>query len=81
MVRAAGSAHKEHSQPSLDTIVDLLEAEDDGLVQVDGSVPPTFGEWRLRGVKKAWFAEMAPATAGRGRVASPMENQLTNDHT
>ena len=56
----AGDAHKEHAQHALDTIVDLLEANDDEPVQVDGSVPPSFGEWRLRGVKKAWFAEMAP---------------------
>ena len=29
MVRAAGSAHKEHAQQALDTILDLLEADDD----------------------------------------------------
>ena len=46
MVRAAGSAHKEHAQQVLDTIVDLLEADDDESLQVDGSIPPAFGEWR-----------------------------------
>ena len=60
MVRAVGSANKGHAQQALDTIVDPLEADDDESVQVDGSVPPSFGEWRLKGVKKVWFAIMAP---------------------
>ena len=60
MVRAAGAANKEHARQALDTIVDLLEATDDESVQIDGSIPPGFGEWRLKGVKMAWFAEMAP---------------------
>ena len=60
MVQAAGSANKEHAQRALDTIVDPLETDDDEPVQVDGSVPPSFGEWRLKGMKKAWFADLAP---------------------
>ena len=60
MVQAVGSAHKEPAQQALDTIVDLLEADDDELVQADGLVPPSFGDWGLRGVKQAWFAKMAP---------------------
>ena len=60
MVRAAGIANKEHAQQALDTIVDLLEATHDESVQIDGSVLSGFGKWRLKGVKTAWFAEMAP---------------------
>ena len=60
MVCAAGVPNKEHAQQALDTIVDLLEAADDKFVQIDGSLPPRFGEWRLKGVKTAWFEEMAP---------------------
>ena len=59
MVMAAGAANKEHAQQALDTIIDLLEAEAES-VQIDGSVPLGFGEWRLKGVKTAWFAAMAP---------------------
>ena len=81
-VRAAGSAHKEHARQALHTIVELLEVDEDELVEVDGSLPPTFGEWRLRGVKRAWFCGNGAHTqAGRGRLATPMENQPTNDHT
>ena len=60
MVRAAGAPSKEHAQQALDTIVDRLEAADDESVQIDGSVPPGFGEWCSKGVETAWFAEMAP---------------------
>ena len=41
-------------------IVDLLEVAGDEAMQIDGSVPPGLGEWRLQGVKTAWFVEMAP---------------------
>ena len=60
MVRAARAANKEHAQQALDTIIHLLEAEEANSVQIDGSAPPGFVEWRLKGIKTTWFAEMAP---------------------
>ena len=45
MVRAVGVPNEEHAQQELDTILDLLEAADDESVQIDGFVPPRFGEW------------------------------------
>ena len=60
MVRAARAANKEHAQQALDTTVDLLEVANAEPVQIDGSIPPGFGDWRLKGVKTAWFAKMAP---------------------
>ena len=41
-------------------IVDLLEATDDESLQIDGSMPHDFGEWRLKRVKTAWFTKVAP---------------------
>ena len=60
MVQAAGAAHRSHAQQALDTVVDLLDARDEESVCIDGSVLPGFGEWRLKAVKQAWSAEMAP---------------------
>ena len=60
MVRVAGPTHKEHAQQTLETALNLVEAPNDETVRIDGSAPPGFGEWRLKGVKMAWYAEMAP---------------------
>ena len=46
---------------------------------MDGSVPPSFGDWRLRGVKKAWFSEMAPTD--RQGVAVWLALWKTNQRT
>ena len=60
MVRATGPTNRDQAEHTLRTVVDLLEAPDDETVQIDGAVPPGFEEWCLKGVKSAWFAEMAP---------------------
>ena len=56
MVRAAGPAHKGHAEHAIQTVVDQFEALDDETIQIDGAVPPGFYEWRLKGMKSAWFA-------------------------
>ena len=60
MVQAVGATHRSHAQQALDTVVDLLGTRDEESVCIDGSVPPGFGEWRLKAVKQAWFAKMVP---------------------
>ena len=53
----------EHAQLPLD-MADLLETPDKETIRVDGSIPPTgpptFGEWRLKGLQAAWLCKMAP---------------------
>ena len=60
MVQAVGSPNLEHVHQALDMIMDPLDAADDESVQIDGSVPPGFGQPQVKGVKTAWFTEMAP---------------------
>ena len=59
MVCVVGTVHRSHVQQALDTVIGLLDAPNEQSVCIDGSVPPGFEEWRLKGVKQAWFAEMA----------------------
>ena len=60
MVRAAGQTKKDQAEHALQIVIDLLEAQDDETVQIDGVVPPGFEELCLKEVKSAWFADVAP---------------------
>ena len=44
--------------PSLDTMLDLLDAPDYEPIHIDGSVPPSFEECRPKGMKTAWFTDL-----------------------
>ena len=48
-----GPTSKVQAEQALQTVVDLLEAPDDEMVQIDGAVPPSFEKWCLEGVKSA----------------------------
>ena len=66
--------HKSHAEQALQTVVDLLEATDDETLQIDGSVMPGFEEWRLKGVKRASFVEMAPTDRRDAAVGPALWN-------
>ena len=51
MVRTMGAVHRNHAQQALDMVVGLLDAADVESVRIDGSMPPGFEEWRLKGGK------------------------------
>ena len=55
MAKAARRAHHKHACQMLDTMVDLID-----FLEIDWAIPPSFGEWRLKAVKKACIEEMAP---------------------
>ena len=48
------------AQQMLETMAGVLEASDEECERIDGSAPPRFGEWQLKGLKTAWSCEMAP---------------------
>ena len=60
MERATGQTHKDHAQHALQSVVVMLDALDDEVVQLDGVLSPSFEEWLMKGVNSAWFAQMAP---------------------
>ena len=70
MAEAAGKTRRDHAEHALQTIVDLMDAAEEETVTIDRAVPPAFEEWRLKGVKKAWFAESAPTERHCGRPMS-----------
>ena len=70
MAKAAGPLHREHAQQILETMADLLH---EGSVCIDGSIPPTLGEWRLKGI--AWFNEMALTGHKRRKCGLPCGKQ------
>ena len=78
MVRVARAANKEHVQQALDTIIDLLEAEDTELVQIDGSVPPGFGVAAEVGQNGVVCGNGTHGQTRFGNVANVVENNVAS---